>query len=101
MHGIGRICPWDICPWDIYPRDTCPRDMHYSPLVFRFEGFLRWKTRLFESNSAVSSMRARERTFSISLGDKSSIRVMPNSSRDKVKFCDGKEYRNKMKKILH
>ena len=59
----------------------------YVPLVFLFVGFLRLKTRLFWSNKAVSSMRASERTFSISLWDKSSMRVMPYSSRDNVKFC--------------
>jgi hypothetical protein len=60
----------------------------YVPLVFLFVGFLRLKTRLFWSNKAVSSMRASERTFSISLWDKSSMRVMPYSSRDNVKFCE-------------
>lgn len=49
----------------------------YKPFVFLFVCLRRRKTILYCSKSAVNSMRARDRTFSMSLGDKSSIRVIP------------------------
>ena len=75
----------------------------YWPRTLLLTGFLLCSASPWESNSAVSSIRDKERTFSMSCGDKSWTPVTPNSSFVSVKFCSREENvkKNNAKRLLH